>query len=355
MTTFTPDVTSLRQLGRTDLRVPPLCLGTMMYGEQINEDESRLQMDACVERGLNFFDTAELYTIPPRAETQGESERIIGRWMKERGNRDDLIIATKVVGRSEMRWLRDGGEPRLVREQIIGAVERSLNNLQTDYIDLYQTHWPERDIQNWGSTLFGYRHFSDIGHAIGEMLEVMDELVKAGKIRHFGLSNETAWGTMRHIEEHKAGRGPRVVSIQNAYNLLNRTFETGLAEVAMEENVGLLAYSPLAQGAITGKYLDGAAPEGSRRALFDRLQRYESVNADSGVRAYLEVAKQLDVHPVILAMQFVTTRPFVTSNIFGARNMEQLDIILRSTEFEWTEEVESVVRNTFSKVMSPCP
>jgi len=344
-----------RRLGRTDLDVPALCLGTMMYGDQISEADASRQMDACADRGINFFDTAELYTVPPKKETQGESERIIGRWMTAKKNRDDIIIATKIAGRSPMPWLRDGEMTRLNREQIFSAVERSLKNLETDYIDLYQLHWPDRPVQNFGASRQGYIHYDDSGVPIEETLGALGELVAAGKIRHVGLSNETPYGVMKFAHAAETKSLPRVASIQNAYNLVNRAFEAGLAEIALEENVGLLAYSPIGQGMLTGKYLDGASPEGSRGAMFGRLDRYQTPFADEAIRSYVGLAEQFGVHPAAFAMQFVTTRPFVTSNIFGANGMDQLQIIFDSLEINWSYEMDRAVNDLHGRIQNPCP
>lgn len=344
-----------RRLGRTDLDVPVLCLGTMMMGDQINEEDSRAQMDMCLERGLNFFDTAEMYTVPPKAETQGESERIIGRWMADHKNRDEMIIATKVAGRADLPWVRDGEECRLSREQIITAVERSLKNLQTDYIDLYQTHWPDRRVPMFGASLYGYVHYDEPGIAIEETLRAMEELVASGKVRHVGVSNETSYGVMRHIRHSENENLPRIVSIQNAYHLLNRTFEPDLAEIAMEEQVGLLAYSPLAQGNLTGKYLDGAVPKGSRRAFMDRMQRYEKPGVVEAVKRYVDIANDFGIAPAAFAMAFVTSRPFLTSNIFGANGLDQLGVIFDSLDVKWTDEMERAVNTAFAEIQSPAP
>jgi aryl-alcohol dehydrogenase-like predicted oxidoreductase len=343
------------RLGRTDLEVPALCLGTMMFGDQISEADGFAQMDACLDRGINFFDTAELYTIPPKPETQGESERIVGRWMAAKKNRGDMIIATKVAGRSPMTWIRDGKETRLTREQIFQAVDRSLENLQTDTIDLYQLHWPERGLQNFGGIRTGYIHYDDKGVPFEETLAALNELVKVGKIRHIGLSNESPYGVMSFLREAQTGNLPRIASIQNAFNLINRTFESGLAEIALEEQVSLLAYSPIAQGALTGKYLDGALPKGSRGELFNRMSRYETPQAEQAIRGYVKLAERFGVHAAALAMQFVATRPFTTSTIFGAHGMDQLEIIFSSLEMKWTDEMERAVNELHGAIQNPCP
>ena len=311
-----------RPLGQTDISVSALCLGTMMYGDQISEEDAFDQMDACLDRGINFMDTAELYTIPPKPETQGESERIVGRWLKSRGVRDKIILATKVVGRSDMAYLRDGETTRLSSTQIKSAIERSLTNLQTDYVDLYQTHWPDRRVPLFGSILRGFKYRPHESISFEETLGALTDLQSEGKVRHIGLSNETPYGVMRHLNVAKESGIARVQSIQNAYNFVNRMFEIGLAEIAHEEKVGLLAYSPIAQGALTGKYIGGAKPEGSRGALFGRMDRYETPSGEKSIAGYVDLAKKFGLDPAAFAMQFVTTRAFVTSNIFGARTME---------------------------------
>ncbi len=339
----------LRQLGRTDLRVSAICLGTMTWGQQNTEADGHAQMDYAVERGVNFLDTAEAYAIPPRPETQGSTERIIGSWFKARKNRDKIILATKVVGRSQMNWLRGGVKPyrlfgkstELNRKNIVFAVEHSLQRLQTDYIYLYQLHWPDRPVALFAeaSTTFGGLPEGP-ENPIEETLEALDELVRAGKIRHVGLSNETSWGTMRFVSAAESGKGPRVVSIQNAYNLLNRMFEIGLAEIALREQVGLLAYSPLAQGYLTGKYQHGARPAGARTTLFDRGQRYEKPGVEETIDKYLDLAKEFGLDPTQMALAFVTSRPFVTSNIIGATTMEQLKLDIGSIDVKITPDLE---------------
>jgi aryl-alcohol dehydrogenase-like predicted oxidoreductase len=330
----------LRQLGRTDLRVSAICLGTMTWGQQNTETEGHAQMDYALGQGVNFFDTAEAYSIPPRPETQGSTERIIGSWFKARKNRDKVILATKVAGRGEMTWLR-GAPTELNASNILAAVEGSLKRLQTDYIDLYQLHWPDRPLPLFADRTTTFRGLPEgPENAIEETLEVLGRLVKAGKVRHVGLSNETSWGTMRFLSAAEAGKGPRVISIQNAYNLLNRTFEIGLAEIALREQVGLLAYSPLAQGYLTGKYQRGARPPGARTTLFDRGQRYEKPGVEAAIDKYLDLAKEFGLDPAQMALAFVTSRPFVTSNIIGATTMEQLRTDLDSVHVKLSPDVE---------------
>ncbi|CDX11904.1 putative oxidoreductase, NADP(H)-dependent aldo-keto reductase [Mesorhizobium sp. ORS 3324] len=352
-----------RRLGRTDLLVSQICLGSMTWGQQNTEAEGHAQMDLAFSRGVNFIDTAELYPIPPKAETQGRTETIIGSWMKAKGNRDQVIIASKVVGRTGNTWFRGARPSKLDRADIFDAVEKSLTKLGTDYIDLYQIHWPERDIP-WGSNptrVGGMARRADAAGApagetpIAETLAVFEELVKAGKIRHFGLSNESSWGVMRFLAESDKGVGPRVASLQNAYNLVNRTFEVNLAEVCEREEVSLLAYSPLAQGYLTGKYDHGARPLGSRSQLFNRGQRYETPNAAEVLLEYNKLARSFGMEPALFANAYVSSRPFVTSNIVGATSVAQLDTALSSAEVRWTEEMQKAVDAIHQRVGNPCP
>lgn len=348
-----------RRLGRTELKVSAICLGTMTWGEQNTEAEGHAQMDYALEQGINFFDTAELYSIPPRAETQGSTERIIGSWFKARGNRDKVILASKVCGRGQNTWFRDDQSPtRVTRAQVIEAVEKSLKRLGTDYIDLYQIHFPERPMP-WGSnpTRFSHAAFEKPADEtpIAEQLDVFASLVTAGKIRYLGLSNESAWGTMRFVTESERREVPRVVSVQNAYNLLNRTYETALAEIAIREDVGLLAYSPLAQGFLTGKYLDGARPAGARTTLFDRGQRYQTEGAEGAIRGYIALAREHGLDPAQMALAFVTSRDFVTSNIIGATSMEQLKTDIASVDVTISPELEAKIDAIHQRVGNPCP
>lgn len=331
----------LRQLGRTDLRVSAICLGTMTWGQQNTEAEGHAQMDYALERGINFFDTAEAYSIPPKPETQGSTERIIGSWFKARKARDKVILASKVAGRSQMTWLRGGEPTELNSKNINAAIEGSLKRLQTDYIDLYQLHWPDRPGPLFADRTTTYRDLpTGPENPIEEIVEALGDLVKAGKVRHVGLSNETSWGTMRFVQAAESGKGPRVVSIQNAYHFLNRTFEIGLAEIALREKVGLLAYSPLAQGYLTGKYQRGARPPGARTTLFDRGQRYEKPGVEEVIDEYLALAKEFGLDPAHLALAFVTSRPFVTSNIIGATTLDQLKTDIDSIDVKIPADLE---------------
>ena len=346
-----------RKLGTTDLSVSAICLGTMTWGQQNTEAEGHEQLDYALAHGVNFIDTAEIYSIPPRPETQGSTERIIGSWLAAQKNRDKVIIATKVAGRGEANWLReDGGGTVLNRKNIAYAIEGSLKRLQTDYVDLYQLHWPDRSLPLWGAGGTTYRRPSKRAEVpIEETLEAMNELVKAGKVRHIGLSNETPWGVARFLRGAELGHGPRVVSIQNAYNLINRTFEMGLAEFAERDAVGLLAYSPLAQGYLTGKYMGGARPPGARTTLFERAQRYEKPGVEAAIAAYLALAKDIGVDPTQLALAFVTSRPFVTSNIIGATTMAQLKTDLDSVDVKITREIERRIDEIHQLHNNPAP
>ena len=345
-----------RPLGRTDLRVSALCLGTMTWGEQNTEAEGHAQMDYALEQGINIFDAAELYPIPPKAETQGRTEEIIGSWFASRGTRDQVVLATKVVGRSGNTWFRDDGSPaELTRPQIAEAVDKSLRRLRTDRIDLYQIHWPDRPVSQFGANGVVYKPPSGPENAIEDILEALGDLVRAGKIRHLGLSNESAWGAMTFLH-HAETRGlPRVQSIQNAYNLLNRTFEVALAEVWQREDVGLLAYSPLAQGYLTGKYRHGALPQGSRKQLFDRMQRYETPGSGPAIEAYLDLAAETGLDPAQMALAFVASRPFVTSTIIGATSLEQLKADMASVDVAVTPELEGRIDAIHRMHCNPCP
>jgi aryl-alcohol dehydrogenase-like predicted oxidoreductase len=311
-----------RTLGRSSLKVSAICLGSMTWGEQNSEADAHRQLDYAADHGVNFIDTAEMYPIPVKAATQGRTESFIGSWLKKNKNR--VVVATKVSGRSrDITWLRQGGT-RLDRANITEAVEKSLERLGLDAIDLYQLHWPDRRTNFFGS--LGYVHNPrDESTPVEETLEVLGELVKAGKVRHVGVSNETPWGLMRFLQLAEARALPRVVSIQNPYSLLNRTFEIGLAEAAIRESCGLLAYSPLGFGVLTGKYLRGAKPPQARLTLFPEYRRYTSERATRATEAYVAIAMRHGMAPAQLAIAYAMSRPFTTSVIIGATQMPQLE------------------------------
>tara|TARA_B100000678_G_scaffold14874_2_gene11728 strand:+ start:1846 stop:2892 length:1047 start_codon:yes stop_codon:yes gene_type:complete len=345
-----------RKLGRTDLMVSACCLGSMTWGEQNTEAEGHQQMDYALDRGVNFIDTAELYAIPPKPETQGSTERIIGSWMKARGNRNKVIIASKIVGRTDDTWYREGDveQCRLTGPQIDEAIEKSLKRLETDYIDLYQLHWPDRVAPTFGRRLKA-KHYEIPYEPFEDILGHLQKHVDKGNIRHIGVSNETPFGVMRFLAESERRGLPRIQSIQNAYNLVNRCFEDGLEEVCMHEDVGLLAYSPLAQGYLTGKYRNGALPEGSRKQLFERLQRYEKPHADDAIHSYVDYAEEIGVDPAALALRFCDTRPFMASTIIGATTMDQLKVCIDAFDLAWTDEMENKVNELHAAQPNPCP
>ncbi|RXE49425.1 NADP(H)-dependent aldo-keto reductase [Chromohalobacter israelensis] len=340
-----------RPLGQTGMHVSRLCLGTMTFGEQNSEAEAHAQLDRATAAGINFIDTAEMYPVPPKAETQGRTEAYIGSWLKARGKRDDLILATKAAGPG-LDHIRGG--PRLTRDHLHRAVDDSLARLQTDYIDLYQLHWPDRNANFFGK--LGYQHDeSENATPLAESLQALKELVDAGKIRAIGLSNETPWGVMQSLRLADTLGVPRVASVQNPYNLLNRSFEVGLAEIAHREDVGLLAYSPLAFGALTGKYLDGARPPQGRLTLFERFQRYTSDLAEKAIHAYVDIAREHGLDPAQMALAYVNSRSFLTSNIIGATTLDQLESNLASETLTLDDSVLEAIENVHRQHPNPCP
>jgi len=344
------------QLGQTEIQVSEICLGTMTWGQQNTQAQASEQMDYALDHGVNFFDTAEMYPVPPRPETQGSTEKYIGNWLAQSGKRDKIILTTKVTSRGSANGgvghVRNG--PRLSREHIHSAIETSLQRLQTDYVDLYQVHWPERRTNFFGK--LGYEHEDDDGIAIEETLSTLAELVTQGKVRHIGISNETPWGMMEYLRLAKEMNLPRIASIQNPYNLLNRSFEVGLAECSIREQVSMLVYSPLAFGVLSGKYLNGAKPADARVTLFDRFSyRYASENALLATQAYVNLAREHNLDPAQMAQAFVNSRQFVTSNIIGATTMEQLIMNISSTEIILTDEVIQGIDQIQKKHQNPAP
>lgn len=323
----------VNRIGDSDLVVPAICLGSMTWGQQNSEQEAHSQLNYAVdERGLSFIDTAEIYPIPPEARLQGRTEAYIGSWLKKHGGRDKLTIATK-VGAGDFIKTRDTGPvPHYDRKSIREAVEGSLQRLNSDYIDLYQVHFPERKANFFGIRAYPYPE-DDNATSIEETLEALDELIREGKIRYIGVSNETAWGVSEYLRVARDKGYSKIVSVQNQYSLTNRTFEIALSEFCQKEKLSLLAYSPLNMGTLTGKYLDGAKPEGSRFTVFKRNQdRYNPAHAQDTFRLYVDLARAHNIDPAKLAISFVCSRPFVASTIIGATNLDQLKTAIDAGE-----------------------
>jgi len=343
------------KLGDSDINISRICLGTMTWGEQNTQDEAFAQMDMAKEMGVNFFDVAEMYPVPPRPETQGKSEQMIGAWFAQRGERDKIVLATKATGRSDrnsgLDYLRNGA--RLDKTNIEQAINDSLRRLRTDYIDLYQVHWPERATNFFGQ--LEYQHQHDDGIPIVETLEALDELVKSGKVRAIGISNETPWGMHEYLRLASENGLTRLVSIQNPYNLLNRSFDIGASELSIRERVSLLAYSPLAFGALSGKYLDGQRPEGARLTLYQRFQRYLNPAAEKATHAYFDLANDLGFDPAQMALAFVNGREPVASNIIGATNLEQLKTNIESVDIALSDEVKAKIDEIHFSNPNPAP
>lgn len=346
-----------RSLGRTDIEVSTIGLGTMTFGEQNSEAEGHQQLDYAFDQGVNLIDTAEMYPVPPRAETYGSTERIIGTWLKKSSKRNKVILATKVAGPGAVLGVKHlrGGDNRLDRDNIFAAVDASLKRLQTDYIDLYQLHWPSRSSNFFGK--LGYQHpeVEEVVLPIEETLDALGELVRAGKVRHVGLSNETPWGLHRYLHLAQTTGREQIVSIQNPYSLLNRSFEIGLAEMAIREDVGLLAYSPLAFGVLSGKFLNGARPPESRIARWSRFARYTNEQGDRATVGYAEVAAKHGLSMAQMALAFVRQQPFVTSVLIGATTMEQLRTNLASASVTLGPEVLQDVEAVHRSQPNPCP
>ena len=347
-------------LGKTEILVSEICLGTMTWGQQNNEKEAHDQLSYASERGINFIDTAEMYAVPPKKETYGLTEKYIGTWLKNQ-DRSKIILATKIAGRTSnvpsgppgLDWIRQG--PRLNEKHIFQAIENSLKRLNTEYIDLYQIHWPERTVNSFGQ--LGYIHNpreDDI--KIEVTLEALAKAVDKGLIKYVGLSNETPWGVMKFISVAKEFNLPRVVSIQNPYSLLNRSFEAGLSEVAINEEVGLLPYSPLAGGVLSGKYLNGKKPENARMTLFERMRgRYSNQHAENAVLEYQKIAVKYNLNLTQMAINFVTKQNFVTSNIIGATSITQLEENINSLDCKLNEEIMAEIEKVHKIYTYPCP
>ena len=339
-----------KKLGNTELEVSLICLGTMTYGEQNNEKEAHEQLDYSLSKGINFIDTAEMYAIPPREETQGTTEQIIGNWLSKRKDRDKIILATKVAGPG-MEYLRGGSS--LSKKHILQAADDSLKRLQTDYIDLYQVHWPERKTNFFGR--LGYEYSNEMGVLIEETLDAMSMLVKSGKVKYIGVSNETPWGTNKYLQLAKDAGHEKIISIQNPYSLLNRIYEVGLAEISQHENIGLLAYSPLGFGQLTGKYIN-KTEENTRLGLYgDWFTRYSNENCINAVKEYSKIANKYNISLTHLALAFVNTRPFVASNIIGATTMKQLKENIESINIDLSEEVLEEINEVHLNQPNPAP
>lgn len=339
---------------RTNIRVSKICLGTMTWGRQNSEEQAHEQMDYALEQGVNFFDTAELYPIPPKKEFYALTEEYIGNWFKKTGNRDKVVLATKIAGPADFtKYIRTTG---FSKDSIISALEGSLKRLQTDYVDLYQLHWPERNTNFFGQRGFNADKDDEWEDNIHQVLNTLAELIKAGKICHVGLSNETPWGTMRYLEESKVHQHlPRMLTVQNPYSLLNRTFETGMSEVAIREKIGLLAYSPMAFGVLSGKYLDAVKPRKGRLTLFPHYARYSGKTATEATKKYQELAKANGLSLAQMALAFVNSRKFLTSNIIGATTMEQLKENIGSISIELSAEVLSGIEQIHGAIPNPAP
>ena len=343
-----------RKLGTTDLSVSVICLGTMTFGEQNSQQDGFDQMDYALERGVNFFDTAELYAVMPRKETYGKTEEIIGNWFVEKKNRDKIILASKISGNG-ISWIREGNDKlRFDKRNIDLAIDSSLKRLKTDYIDLYQLHWPERKVPKFGKLDFEYDPHDNEWTQMQEVLEALDTHIKSGKIRYVGLSNETPWGVMKFLQVAKQKNLPRMMSIQNVYNLVNRVFDIANSEVSIRENCGLLAYSPLAGGRLSGKYINDN-PKNARYTLWPRnFDRHHTKRGEIAISKYVELAKKYNMAPSTFANAYVNNRPFVTSNIIGATSMDQLKENIDSIDIVLSKEILSEIEDIHLSDPNPC-
>ncbi|GAL87923.1 NADP(H)-dependent aldo-keto reductase [Jejuia pallidilutea] len=340
-------------LPNTSLKVSKICLGTMTWGNQNTEAEGHEQLDYALDKGVNFIDTAELYPVPAKAETSGRTSTIIGSWLKKTSNRDKVVLASKIAGPGDYtaHIRKTGFSPSAIKE----AIDSELKRLQTDYIDLYQLHWPERDTNTFGTRDYKPNPKDTWEDNFSEVLHTLNTQIKAGKIRHIGLSNEKAWGTMRYLQESKINNLPRPITIQNAYSLLCRTFEGDLAEVSHRENIGLLAYSPMAFGVLSGKYIKQQADDNARLKLFPRFSRYSSEQATEAAKQYLKIAENNNITLAQMALAFVNQRPFVTSTIIGATNLQQLKENIESIDLELSDAVLEQINEVHNTIPNPAP
>ena len=347
-----------RKLGTTDIDVSVICLGTMTWGEQNTQKDGFDQMDYAVERGINFFDTAEIYPVMPREEIYGKTEVIIGNWFKEKKNRDKIILASKIASKAEndLQWIREGSKNLgFDKKNMNSAIDASLKRLQTDYIDLYQLHWPERKVPKFGQLDFEYDPYDNQWTPIEEILENLNALVKEGKIRYVGLSNETPWGVMEFLQTSREKNLPRMMSIQNVYSLVNRVFDVANSEVSIREKCGLLAYSPLAGGRLSGKYINNKKPANARYTLWPRrFSRHNTERGEIAIEKYVNLAMKYNIAPATFANAFVNDRSFVTSNIIGATNMKQLKEDIDSSDLILTKEMLEEIENIHLSDPNPC-
>ena len=344
---------NFKKLGNTDIEVSTICLGTMTWGEQNSEKDAFEQMDYAFEQNVNFWDTAEIYAIPPKESTYGKTEEIIGNWFTKTKKRNRIVLATKVSGPGP-GWIRGGGN-QYDEKNLNEAVDNSLKRLKTDYIDLYQLHWPERKTNFFGR--LGYEHKDDNDwNKFEDILNSLDKIIKSGKIRYIGLSNETAWGLSKFLEISKLKKLPRMMSVQNPYSLLNRSYEVGLAEISVRERSGLLAYSPLAFGYLTGKYRNGELPKNSRMHLFgDKFSRYKTENGQLAIEKYFSISKKYNLDLSQMSLKFCEQQPFITSVIIGATTMEQLKTDIESVNINLNNEIIDEINEVQKLYPNPCP
>jgi len=346
------NIMQLRKLPHSTLEISPLCLGTMTFGAQNTQQEAFSQLDYAIERGINFIDTAEMYPVPPTEKTQGLTESYIGKWLEKSGKREKVVLSTKVAGPRNLPYIRDN--MALDWRNIHQAVDDSLNRLNTDYIDLYQLHWPQRQTNCFGQLNYPYPDEQQEVTLI-ETLEALADVIRQGKVRYIGVSNETPWGVMSLLKLAEKHGLPRIVSVQNPYNLLNRSFEVGLSEIAHFEGTQLLAYSPLAFGCLSGKYLNNAKPKDARCTLFERFIRYFTPQGIAATQAYVDVAHKHGIDPAQMALAFVNQQPFVASNIIGATNLEQLKANIDSLDICLPDELLSDLQKVGTTYSNPCP
>ena len=341
-------------LPNTNIKVSKICLGTMTWGNQNTEVEGHEQLDYALDHGVNFIDTAEMYPVPANPKTQGRTSKIIGNWLQKTGHREKVILASKIIGRSSdySAHIRTTG---LTSESIKVAIDKELKRLQTDYIDLYQIHWPERLTNTFGVRDYKHDPNDEWIDNFNDVLHSLNKQIKAGKIRHIGMSNEKAWGAMRYIEESRVHDLPKMSTIQNAYSLINRVFEGDMAEVSIRENIGLLAYSPMAFGVLSGKYIKGTAGDDARLKLFPRFARYSSEQSTEATKRYLKIAEDNNMTLAQMSLAFVTQQPFLTSNIIGATKMEQLKENIDSIDIKLSEKILEQINAVHAVIPNPAP